>query len=70
MNKKLWALSLFCASSALMFGIWIAYHLWILVLYGSGVISEPKVWIALPEFVFTLLVIVVASYTWKLLVWR
>ena len=61
-------LSIFCASLAIAFGSWIAYHLFILTVYGSGIISEPNKYIAAGELVFTIVCVIIAIYTWLKLI--
>lgn len=70
MTKKIWLLSLFCASFTIMSGLWVAYHLFYLVLYGEGVIREPRQWLATLEFALTMLIVGVGCYTWYKLAWK
>jgi len=63
-------LNILCASFTIFFGLWIAYHLFYLSIYGSGVIEEPNQIIAIGELAVTLAVIAMAGYTWFRLAYR
>ena len=54
MSKSDFIKNLAAFSFLIVLSIWVGYHLFILVLCGSGVIKEPNRWVSIPELIFTI----------------